>query len=135
MTSVFFLGGNPCTRTFHPQIHNWLSIICGAHMDEEKSSSCIIFLFSCSSLAAFCRSRARACSSGFSSLPSQLQCRGIVDALPEAWYVFELTYSMLQIECMILFYFILQIFYLFGRSYWSKFVVAFVSRSYRALRR
>jgi hypothetical protein len=75
-------------------------------MDEEKSSSCIIFfVFSSPSLAAFCRSRARACSSSFSSLQLQLQCRGIPDALPEAWYIFELTYSMLQIECMILFYF------------------------------
>ncbi len=106
----------PCTRTFHPQTHNWLYIICGAHMDEEKSSSCIIFVFSSSSLAAFCRSRARACSSSFSSLPLQLQCRGILDTLPEAWYVFELTYSMLQIECMILFYFNLQIFYFFRES-------------------
>jgi hypothetical protein len=40
----------------------------------------------------------------------------ILDALPEAWYVFELTYSMSQIECMIVFYLNLQVFYLFRES-------------------
>jgi hypothetical protein len=63
----------------------------------------------------------------------QLQCRGILDALPEDWYVFELTSSMLQVECFILIY---KFSIFFGRAFWSMFVVvALLSRSYRALRR
>ncbi len=116
MTSVFFLDGNPCTRTFHPQTHNWLSIICGAHMDEEKELLLhhlrLLLLVPCRLLSFVGASLL------FELLVAAVAIAmpRILDALPEAWYVFELTYSMSQIECMIVFYLNLQVFYLFRES-------------------